>query len=550
MISIKTLLGRVTGSVIVPALLGVVTLVVFISTRQVVPHQDAYTYVTRLEQGHFGYSHILYLPAAHALRFLQTTAGLTTGFATLTLLSALSASTSSLLIYTILHRRTNDTLLALGTTLTVVLSPTFWFNATAPGVYAFHLLGATIALTGILPLLAEHPLGRKTASRSTLALAVGPSTHLSGIALAVPAAFVWVAVSSRPRVCRVPARAVLLSGFVLFLLGYVVVRTLDPTVGHYGRAISTNYFLDRLSTPLVALDHIRASLVDFLLYSGPIAPFLPVGFRALLTSERSIAWLSASWIGGYFALCSLIGTQAFGGYYLATTPVQGILFVAALEAVATTLPRALLSILVSCIPGILVWYSASLALTASALASVFFLFLVHTRGALVYLRRVSAVVASHVAWLSSATITLSTMLPLVIQMQPPWIAGLTGAQRAEIDAALAQAPADCGFLIVEGDPYRAAYWNHLLLRGRPDSSFSVALLDIKGLERLNSSYCTQVARELDDRLRRGRTVWIVGDPLNTHLGDNARRFVDSVLERYALEPTNVHASIGILKSRQ
>ncbi len=211
--------------------LGLGSFALFRATEQVLLFHDAVFFRRILEEGRWGYSHLLWLPTLQVLRWGTEAAGIEVESRDLLFfVSAASGGAivaSSFAIARALLSRMAATLLSL----LLVATPAVWFQASSACIHAFHGAFAAAAFALVYRLRPGDGVGRRLGAGTAMALL--PASHLAG-AFLVPGYLAFAAWRGG-RVRRDPLRRGLpLLAPSLLGLGVVVWLTASARSGRGG----------------------------------------------------------------------------------------------------------------------------------------------------------------------------------------------------------------------------------------------------------------------------------------------------------------------------
>jgi ABC-type multidrug transport system fused ATPase/permease subunit len=504
--------------------LGGAAAVVYGSTLQNMPLNDGYLYMERLDLGNLRYSHILYLPFVAALRAVLSPFMALDSEHALLVASAVCAS-AAVAVVCLSAARVATGGVAVATALMFMFLPGTWFHATTTGIYAFHGLIAAVAGLALLRCTDPRPVGPATAAATSVALAAVPLSHLSGVAVVLPA----IGGAVLLRKSRIAAMAIA-GSLVLFAIVYFLTKVGVPASGAYEGSILSHYYQKRLAEIHVLPAYVQHAFEELLLYSAPASPLAVAGLRILWRTRRPAAVMILLWILGYLGVCTLIGDRFYGSYYISTFAAQAVAAAPAVAHFATGGLRMTMAAALALAPALATEVSGGTGLAV---------FLVSAAALWVFAApdpRPAARRRAGWAFLPAATalvFCIFTIVPRVILLPNPW-AALDTAVKTRVQRTIDAAPEESGFLVIESEPFEASYWNDTLSRKRPDRFFCVMSLDIV-TPGSQDGYMNSALEGIERKLRDGDPVWVVGDASRFPPASHARRFMQILDSKYQFD---------------
>ncbi|MBI3818787.1 MAG: DUF2723 domain-containing protein [Planctomycetes bacterium] len=520
-----------TRAILLAFSLGLAFCVLYGLTQQRIPVNDAYQYMQRLNGGDLIYNHIAYLPSLWLFKKTASIFFAITPLQTLTLSSALFGGATVGVAFWIANRYFNDCARAAAVAVLLGFTAGFWFHATTSGIYAFHALFTALALGALLRCVQSRVLGWTETAGVALAVALAPATHLSGVAVALPACAaallsikyspdgwkrVWIALGAS-------------AGLFLFIYEYL--HRGAGTVSDYQNSIVGNYYMQRLQDPSTIPEYLGRALNELLVFSAPASILILAGLRAEFATRRAETWIFGAWIAGYFGICALIGDRFYGSYFISTFLVQCLLAIVAIPRIARgSIARAAFIIILGIAPAVVDFARPGAGVAVALPLLVILTFAVGPRTE----RPLPAIV-----WIlpaaAAAVFSIVTIVPREILKTPEWEAFGKKEMFEKVDAVLAGAPKNCNFLVTETDEVTSGYWNHVLSLARPDRFFCIIFLDTELLAENSARQYAEIYRNaLRDRAAAGEPVWILGPLDPPKLGPRATAFWNDVKSTYQI----------------
>lgn len=518
-------------------LLGALFFGIYGLTQQRVPLNDAYQFMIKIERGDLLYNHLLYLPAAWLFKHAVSSVYLLSPLQTLTLFSAFCGGIAVAASHRIALRFFMNNVQAAGVSLAYGFTAGMWFHGTTSGIYSFHAACTSMSLLALLACLQTPSLSILQILLCGAGIALAPASHLSGAAVALPVvATAWL-VFQQKRVEWKRAYAAMALGGAIFLGAYEYSRSSNINVAGYQSSIVGNYYMDRLANPSKIPSYLWNSMKELFLYSAPASPLLPAGFAALFVANRPFALIAAAWFAGYLGICSLIGDRYFGSYYLATFIFQCCIGWTGLQAliVRRGMTGAVLGLLCAAPTAAEVFHDGTGLPVFFILSTIVFIAWRSGRGV-----ATPSPALFVLPGLAMGVFLAGTVVQDVILKPPDWIR--YGPPELEVNgkAVTDGTSKNDNYLVVESEPVIAGFWNHIFNMERPERSFCIIFLDNVSPE-FAVLYGGEARNLIAERLRRGETIWVIGDLQQKGLGPRATAFWREIQQEYHIDPATAPA---------
>lgn len=330
-----------------PVAIGLFSFGLYAVTLQHAIYGDGINFVDLLADGKLLNHRILVLPLA---RLVQLTVGLVVevdGETALKLLSAFAGSIGAGFAFCVARRLFSSSTAATACAALTAVLPGCWFFATSTEIHTLHATCSWLLLWGLLRSCAG-PIGSTTGLMLFAGSALTPVSHLSGVAAALPVAFVaW----QKPE-CR---KAILVwsgAGFVAAGCVYLWLHLFDDSFSRYRRVFRSYGHLDLLSDPAFLWRQLQTSAHEMLKYACPASTLLFAGVRVLVKQRPLIGWLLVSWLLAWTLIVMPIEVRELGGYYVPVLLAQAAFAIAAMRRLARSWPWALLAATLATAPGV------------------------------------------------------------------------------------------------------------------------------------------------------------------------------------------------------
>ncbi|MHC4515304.1 MAG: hypothetical protein ACYTGO_05145 [Planctomycetota bacterium] len=338
----------------IPLALFVLSTCLYLLTLQRAIYGDGIFFEPKLTTGQLVYGQILYLPLVWTVwSGLDAVAGISAETA-LKVVSAIAGGTGVALTYLAARRVLASQTWALAAALLLMGFFGYWFHATATELHGVHSACAVVLFLGLI-LTLEAARTARTAdaiSGTTLWLlflgtVLTLASHTSGIAM-LPAILY---VAWRARSVRGHVLVAIGAGLVAFAICYLWLAFGNKELQRYAGDHAAK-MASILTTPQTLVPKTIGAARELLLYALPAATLVPAGLRVLFRTAPEQGWLCLLWLVSWPLVVLPVGDFAYGSYHLPTFPLQALLAVVACRALATSIPRALLVLVLAFLPAL------------------------------------------------------------------------------------------------------------------------------------------------------------------------------------------------------